>query len=60
MIFADPGMRESDLTAVLRRVESTLTDKRYLQRLAGSDKNWLELDAKAASAKLTDFLRSLL
>ena len=44
LIFADPGMRENTMDDIIRRVDTTFKNKRYLDRLKRSEKNWLGLD----------------
>ncbi len=40
LIFSDPGMRENNIADIIRRVENTFSNKRYLDRLKFSRKNW--------------------
>ncbi len=58
LIFSDPGMRENDITDILRRVESTFASKRYLDRLKSSKKNWLGVDTDQVLQKILTQLSS--
>ena len=59
LIFDDAGMRENDISDVLRRVEATFTSRQYVSRLSISRKNWLDTDTQVVLDKLVEFLRSL-
>lgn len=59
LIFADPGMRENTVEDVVHRVESTFSNKRYLDRLKGSEKNWLGLKVSEVLSGILDHLRAL-
>ena len=60
LIFDDPGMRENTLEDIVRRVENTFTNKRYLDRLNGSEKNWLGMEVADVLAGIVDHLRTLM
>ena len=58
-ILDDPGMRENDMNAVLRRVERTFADRLYRRNIERSRRyNWLNLGIPDAFKKITDFLES--
>lgn len=59
LIFADPGMRENTISDIIRRVESTFTNKRYLDHLKTSEKNWLGLDIADVLNGILDYLTAL-
>lgn len=59
LIFEDPGMRENTMEDIIRRVESTFSNKRYLDRLKGSEKNWLSLEVSEVLTGILGALRSL-
>lgn len=59
LIFADPGMQENTVEDVVRRVESTFSNKRYLDRLKGSEKNWVGLKVSEVLSGILDHLRAL-
>ena len=58
-ILDDPGMREDDLAAVYRRVESTFSSARYLERLNTSRKNWIGVDTDVVLAQILSLLEGL-
>ena len=57
-IFEDAVMRENDMTGVLKRLKRTFSDKRYLERLDGSDKKWIDVNARDAADAIFSFLES--
>ena len=59
LIFADTGMRENNMDDIIRRVESTFANKRYLGRLNGSEKNWLGIEVAEVLAGILSDLKSL-
>ena len=59
LIFADSGMRENTIDDIIRRVESTFSNKRYVGRLKGSEKNWLDLEVADVLSGILDCLNSL-
>ena len=59
-IFNDPGMRENEMQAVLRRVNRTFSDRLYRQNIERSRRmNWLGIKVADAFAKITGFLENL-
>lgn len=58
-IFNDPGMRENTMDDVIRRIDSVFSTQRYINRLSGSKKNWLDEDVPAVLGKLQAFLQRL-
>ena len=59
-IFQDPGMRETDMKAVLGRVNRTFSDRLYRQNIERSRRlNWLGIKVTDAFAKITSFLEKL-
>lgn len=59
LIYADPGMRENSMDDVLRRMDTTFKNRRYLERLKGSEKNWLDLPVPEVLAGIITRLQSL-
>lgn len=58
--FQDPGMRETDMKAVLGRVNRTFSDRLYRQNIERSRRlNWLGIKVTDAFAKITSFLEKL-
>lgn len=59
-IFQDPGMRETDMKAVLGRVNRTFSDRLYRQNIERSRRlNWLGIKVTDAFEKITSFLEKL-
>ncbi len=58
-IFSDAGMREQNLSGIIKRVENTFADSRYLSRLKTSKKNWIDADLNDVLAVILDYLRAL-
>lgn len=59
LIFADPGMRENTMDDIIHRIESTFSNKRYLDRLKSSEKNWLGMEITRVLEGILNDLRSL-
>lgn len=58
-IFNDPGMRENDMKAVLKRVRRTFSDRLYKQNIERSKRaNWLEISIPDAFNKIIHFLET--
>lgn len=59
-ILDDPGMRENDMSAVIRRVEKVFGDKEFKNSVEHSGKdNWLRIKASVAFERILDLLREL-
>ena len=58
-VISDPGMKENDMHAVVRRITRTFSSERYLDRLVSSKKNWIGEDISAVTERLIEFLKSL-
>ncbi len=59
-IFNDPGMFESDMKAVVRRVNRAFSDRQYRQRITRSRRaNWLGIQVTDAFEKIIAFLGTL-
>ena len=58
-IFDDPGMRENDMHAIIKRMEFVFADKAYVQRVDTSDKRWLDDDIKDVFSGILAYLVNL-
>jgi hypothetical protein len=58
-IFDDPGMRENNIEAIVKRVKFTFKDRTYRRRVDSSDKRWLDTDIQEIFDSITAFLDSL-
>ena len=58
-VISDPGMKENDMDAVVRRITRTFSSKRYIDRLTGSKKNWIGEEIPTVTTRQIDFLKSL-
>ena len=58
-VFSDPGMKENDMDAIVRRVTRTFSSKRYISKLIASKKNWIGEDIPTVTARLIGFLKTL-
>lgn len=56
-IFDDPGMRENDMNAIVKRVEFVFRDKTYEQRVDKSDKRWLDDDIGDVFSGIVEYLK---
>ena len=55
-ILSDNGMREKNISDIHNRMQKTLSDKSYLERLSSSDKNWTGEDVSHITRFILDFL----
>ncbi len=59
-IFQDPGMRETNLDDVLRRVKRTFSDRLYTRNIDRSRRaNWMNVSVTEAFDRILSFLNSL-
>jgi predicted nucleotidyltransferase component of viral defense system len=58
-IFNDDGMQEETIEDIIRRVQSTFSDSRYLSRLRTSRKNWLDADLDTVLSGIVNYLQGL-
>ncbi len=58
-IFDDPGMRENNMDAIVKRVEFVFCDKTYMKRVDKSDKRWLDDDIKEVFGGIVNYLKKL-
>ena len=47
-VYEDSGMRENDIFAVRNRLRFIFDNKRYIENVKRSDKNWLEIPIEEA------------
>ena len=59
LIFSDKGMRENNLSDIIRRVKSTFSNKNYISNLSTSRKNWLGVDNNTVINEIIAFLSDL-
>ena len=59
LIFEDPGMRENNMDAVVRRIEKVFGDNAYKSRVDRSDKRWIDNDIDEVMDGILDYLRYL-
>jgi hypothetical protein len=58
-IFSDKGMRENDMSDIVRRITRVFQNKSYRSKVDGSDKRWLDESIDEIFRKISDFLRSV-
>ena len=58
-VFSDKNMRENDITDIRDRIHKIFSDKRYLLRLASSDKNWIGDNIGITTKTIVDFLSKI-
>lgn len=57
-ILDDPGMRENDQEAIVKRVKKTFSDEGFKQRVDSSDKRWLDNDIDEVFDGILSFLQN--
>jgi len=60
LVFGNPDMRESDMGTVLSRIERTVTNKDYLQRMKTSRRDWIGKSPEEVTNWLLQFLREFI
>lgn len=58
-VISDPGMKENDTEAVVRRITRTFSSENYIDKLAASKKNWIDEAIPTITKRLVEFLKSL-
>lgn len=59
LIFNDSLMREMSMEDIIRRVESSFKDKKYLKRISTSRQRWIDEDIEDIAKGIVDFLKHL-
>ena len=59
-IFDDPGMRENDMAAIAKRVESVFRDKTYMKRVDKSDKRWMDDEIGIVFEGIVNYLKGFI
>lgn len=59
-IFDDSGMRENDMSAILRRLNFVFRDKIYRDRVDKSDKRWLDAGIDEVFAGIEEYLNKFI
>ncbi len=55
-IFDDVGMRENDMSAILKRLKFVFRDRIYKDRVDKSDKRWLDTEIDEVFATIVKYL----
>ena len=59
LIFTDTQMRENSMEDIVRRVEYSLGDKRYLKKVSTSRQRWIDGDIEKIAEEMVAFLKHL-
>lgn len=59
LIFQDETMRENTMGDIVRRIETTFKDNRFLQRISNSRQRWLDEDINNIADGIIDYFRQL-
>lgn len=59
LIFDDTQMRENSMEDIIRRVENSFKDKRYLERISTSRQRWIDEDIEDITDGIITFLKQL-
>ena len=59
LIFNDSLIRETSMEDIVRRVENSFKDKRYLKRISTSRQRWIDDDIEDITKEIVDFLKRL-
>ena len=58
-IFDDPGMKENDMNAIVKRIEFVFADKAYGKRVDVSDKRWMDDDIQDVFIGILGYLKGI-
>lgn len=58
-IFDDPGMRENDMSAIMRRIQFVFGDTTYRRRVDESDKRWMDDEIEDIFETVMKFLQGI-
>ena len=59
LIYDDSGMKENNISDIVKRVKNTFNNKSYLSKLKTSQKNWLDEELDDVLSGIIDFLETL-
>ena len=59
LFFGDTQMREYSMEDIVRRVENSFKDKRYLERISTSRQRWIDEDIEDIADGIITFLKQL-
>ena len=60
LIFDDDKMKEKNINDIINRLESTFSNKVYIDRLSSSNKNWLGISNEEVLNGINKFLKELI
>ena len=60
LIFDDDKMKEKNVNDIISRLESTFSNRVYIDRLSSSDKNWLGVSNEEVLNGIIVFLKGLI
>lgn len=58
-IFNDDGMKENNISDIVKRLQRIFSDKRYKRKLDNSDKRWIDESIDIILNGLLDFIRKI-
>ena len=59
LIYDDSGMKENNISDIVKRVKNTFNNKSYLSKLKTSQKNWLDEELDDVLSGIINFLETL-
>ena len=60
LIFDDNKMKEKTVDDIINRLESTFSNKIYIDKLSSSDKNWLDVSNQEVLSGIINYLKELI
>ena len=60
LIFDDNKMKEKTVDDIINRLESTFSNKIYIDKLSSSDKNWLDVSNQEVLNGIINYLKELI
>lgn len=60
LIFDDDKMKEKTVSDIINRLENTFSNRKYINRLSSSDKNWLNISNQEVLIGIINYLKELM
>ena len=59
LILDDPGMRETSMSDIVRRITDTFNDEQYMKRASDSRQRWIDEDIHVIATEIIEYISEL-
>lgn len=59
LILDDPGMRETSMSDIVRRITDTFNDEQYMKRASDSGQRWIDEDIHVIATEIIEYISEL-